>query len=98
MDKFSMKQAETVSAVLKQLAHPDRLKVLCALVDGEKSVNQLVDYCKASQSWVSQFLGKMKLAGLVESKKDGLFVYYKVADPGVVLIMKAVQKAYCKNQ
>ncbi|MBS1958499.1 MAG: helix-turn-helix transcriptional regulator [Bdellovibrionales bacterium] len=89
------KKAEQVSLVLKQLAHPDRLMVLCCLLDGEKTVNELVGYANASQSWVSQFLSKMKLSGLVDSQKKGVFVYYRIAEPRLKAIMTAIYKAYC---
>lgn len=86
-----------VSQVLKQLAHPDRLKVLCCLLESEKTVNDLVDYSNASQSWVSQFLSKMKLSGLVDSRKDGTFVYYRIADPRVQILMQGIYRAYCSE-
>ncbi|MBK9292839.1 MAG: winged helix-turn-helix transcriptional regulator [Oligoflexia bacterium] len=98
MDKFNTKQAFEVATVLKQLAHPDRLRVLCTLVDKEKTVNELVKTCQASQSWVSQFLARMKHEGLVESRREGLYVYYKVADPGISTVMRAIQKAYCNKK
>jgi DNA-binding transcriptional ArsR family regulator len=89
------KRAEEVSEVLKQLAHPDRLKVLCCLLEGEKTVNELVAYADASQSWVSQFLARMKLAGLVESRKAGTFVHYRIAEPRLKTLMDAIYRAYC---
>lgn len=89
------KQAEEVSGVLKQLSHPTRLKVLCCLLQGEKTVTQLVEYADASQSWVSQFLSRMKLEGLVDSKKAGTFVYYRISDPKLKALIDAIYKVYC---
>jgi ArsR family transcriptional regulator len=90
-------KADEVSQVLKQLAHPDRLKVLCHLLEGEKTVNDLVEYSGAAQSWVSQFLSKMKLSGLVEAKKDGIFVYYKIKDHRLKTLLDGIYRAYCKK-
>lgn len=92
------RKAEEVAGVLKQLAHPDRLKVLCALLEGEKTVNELVDYVGASQSWVSQVLSKLRLGGLAESRKDGIYVYYRIAEPRLRSLMEAIYLAYCAPQ
>lgn len=95
MKKGLSKKAEEISLTLKQLAHPDRLMVLCHLLEGEKTVNELVEYIGASQSWVSQFLSKMKLSGLIDSKKKGIFVYYRITEPRLKSIITAIYKAYC---
>jgi ArsR family transcriptional regulator, virulence genes transcriptional regulator len=89
------RQANEVSAILKQLAHPDRLKVLCSLLEKEKTVGELVEYAGASQSWVSQFLSRMKLEGLVESRKEGTSVHYRIADPRLRTLMQAIYRTYC---
>lgn len=88
-------QATRVSAAMKQLAHPVRLKILCSLVDGEKTVSEIVEYCGASQSWVSQFLGRMKLGGIVEARKDGIYARYRISDQNLKELMKAVHRIYC---
>ena len=95
MNEQLAKQAKEVSLVLKQLAHPDRLRVLCCLVDGEKSVSQLVEFAGASQPWVSQFLARMRLHGLVDTRKDGNFVYYRISEPRLKVLLQAIYKAYC---
>jgi ArsR family transcriptional regulator len=89
------KRAKEVSGVLKQLAHPIRLQVLCCLLEGEKTVSELVAYTDASQSWVSQFLARMKLEGLVDARKDGIYVYYRIAEPRLKTLMEAIYRAYC---
>jgi DNA-binding transcriptional ArsR family regulator len=89
--------AEEVSAMLKSLAHPVRLKVLCFLIEGEKSVNDIVDFCGVSQSGVSQFLGRMKREGLVQARKEGSFVYYEIADRRLVKLMRFLKETYCSK-
>ena len=89
------KKAEEVAAVLKQLAHPTRLKLLCGLLDGEKTVGELVESLSEAQSWVSQILSRMKLEGLVEARKEGSFVYYRIADPRLDELMKSIYQIYC---
>lgn len=89
------KYSEEISGVLKQLAHPVRLKILCCLLEQEKKVSEIVEYTGASQSWVSQFLLRMKLEGLVESRKESKSVFYRIHDPRIKELLKAIQKIYC---
>jgi DNA-binding transcriptional ArsR family regulator len=91
------KQAIEVSKTLKALAHPARLKVLCALLEGEKTAGELVDYAGESQSFVSQLLSRMRLEGLIDSRKEGTFVHYQICDPKVVTLMKSIETVFCKK-
>ncbi len=90
------KHAPEVSRTLKLLAHPIRLKLLCALSMGEKTVTELVQYVEASQSWVSQFLTRMRLEGLVDVRRDSKFAYYRIRDVRILSIMEVIQTQYCK--
>ena len=81
--------------ILKALAHPHRLQILCHIADQDRTVGELEKLCGASQSAVSQFLGRMKCEGLVSSKKEGQFVSYRIADPRIVKTIQALQKIYC---
>ena len=92
------RQAVEVSATLKTLAHPVRLKILCSLVEGEKTVSEIIAYCGASQSWVSQFLGRMRLEGLVEARKEGNFSRYRIADPQLRELMSSIYRIYCNKK
>jgi DNA-binding transcriptional ArsR family regulator len=74
------------STLLKLLAHPVRLSLLCNLLHhGEQSVSALVkmEAGAASQSQISQFLAKMRRSGLVDSHKEGQIVYYAIQSPVV---------------
>lgn len=88
-------RCDAVSQVLKSLSHPVRLKVLCFVMDGEKSVNELTDFCGISQSAMSQFLNRMRLDGIVSSRKDGTHVYYGIGDANIVKLLRAIREIYC---
>lgn len=90
-----MKKSEEVSRILKCLAHPLRLKVLCCLLEGEKSVNELVEYCGGSQSGMSQYLGKLKAENVLQSSKEGTFIYYSLKDQNLKKLIKALKEIYC---
>ncbi|MBX2995317.1 MAG: helix-turn-helix transcriptional regulator [Bdellovibrionaceae bacterium] len=89
-------KSEGVASLLKHLSHPPRLLILCALAEGELSVGDLEQACGASQSSVSQFLKAMKMEGLVEARRDGKQVYYKIADQRVVKLMKSLYQIFCR--
>lgn len=84
------------AALLRSLSHPGRLLVLGHLLQGEKSVSELQQLCGISQSQLSQFLGRMKLEGLVRSEKKGRFCYYSTASPKVTRLIEAISSIYCK--
>ncbi|MDA0329346.1 MAG: metalloregulator ArsR/SmtB family transcription factor [Gemmatimonadetes bacterium] len=65
------------------LSEPARLKILNVLLDGERTVSELVDATELNQANLSKHLGLLRSSGFVERRKDGLFSYYRVADPSV---------------
>lgn len=91
-----MTQSEQVSQVLKLLSHPGRLKILCALIEGEKTVNELTELCELSQSASSQFLARMKAEGLLDSRRESHFVYYQIQDLKIKKLIKSIKEIFCK--
>jgi DNA-binding transcriptional ArsR family regulator len=86
---------DNVAAILKAIAHPQRLMLLCHLAGGEKTVGELERLCGGSQSSISQFLKLMKLEDMLTSEKRGLFVYYKILDPKVKKLVFSLYKIFC---
>ncbi|MCB1537736.1 MAG: helix-turn-helix transcriptional regulator [Rhodospirillales bacterium] len=86
--------------LLKLLAHPVRLSILCNLLHrGELSVGDIVDAedGRASQSQVSQFLGKMRSEGLVTSRKVAQTVYYRLDSAPARAVIQYLYDTYCGN-
>lgn len=93
--EFSLiEQSNDVSQMLKALAHPQRLQLLCYLSQRERTVRELEKLCRASQSHISQFLARMKSERLVISRRSGNFVYYKVRDERIIKLIRALGKIY----
>ena len=67
---------ETAAETLKLLADPTRLRVVWALLHGEHSVNELADHVGVRPSAVSQHLAKLRLAGLVRTRRSGNRIFY----------------------
>lgn len=90
------RKSEEVSILLKQLSHPQRLLILCSLTEGERSVSEIEQSCGASQSSVSQFLKGMRLEGLLESRRQGKMIYYRIVDKRVQALIKAFYPIFCR--
>ena len=93
---FMTEKCDEVSSVLKSISHPVRLKVLCHVMDTEKTVNELTEFCDISQSAMSQFLIRLRAEGVLSSRKEGTFVYYMLADPKLKKLIRALKEIYCK--
>lgn len=65
------------------LSEPMRLRLIQGLFAGEKSVNTLVHETGGTQTNVSRHLQTLMHAGIVRRRKDGLQVYYSIADPSI---------------
>lgn len=72
------------------LADPLRLKIVHALVDGEKNVNTLVEATGGLQANISRHLQKLKSAGVVNRRKEGAQVFYSIADPSIYALCEQV--------
>lgn len=90
------RQSEEVAALLKQLSHPQRLLILCSMAEGEKSVSEVEKACGASQSAVSQFLKGMRLEGLIEYRREGKQVFYKIVDKRVLELIRSLYHIFCR--
>ncbi len=75
---------------LKAMADPTRLRILHALKDGESSVTRLLTGLGCSQANVSKHLSVLRHSGLVGARRDGVNVYYRIADPAVFAICDSV--------
>src|SRR5436309_13039379 len=75
----------------KALSSPHRLEILELLAQGERTVDSLATELGLSLANTSQHLQALRRAVLVESRKDGLFVFYRLADPAVFELSRAVR-------
>lgn len=89
--------AEQAAELLSALASPVRLLLLCALVEGEKSVTELISRTTHSQSAISQHLAKMRMLGLVATRREGQAIYYRLASAEAQQILASLYKIYCGN-
>jgi ArsR family transcriptional regulator len=89
--------AAEAAAMLKELANPARLLILCQLIDGEKSVGELCRTIELSQSAVSQHLARLREAGLVDTEKRGQMVFYRLCNMEAHALLSTLYLIYCKR-
>jgi ArsR family transcriptional regulator, virulence genes transcriptional regulator len=84
---------------MAQLSHPQRLRVLCLLVnEGELSVADLLKHIPLTASALSQHLAKMKDEGLISSRRIAKNVYYTIQRNDIRELLKVMHKLYCSGQ
>jgi ArsR family transcriptional regulator len=96
MDVAQMTEsAREAAAFLKALAHEGRLMILCHLSGGEKSVTALEQLLDSRQAAVSQQLARLRMEGLVDNRRDGKTIYYRIANPRVAQMIATVHEMFC---
>ena len=90
--------AAEAADLLKSLANPGRLRLLCALVPGERTVGELEAATGASQSYVSGQLLRLRAEGLVSCTRDGRSMHYRLADPRVRPLLEKIYDLFCPTE
>ena len=78
MKRQTQRHYESRARIAKALAHPSRLLMLDALQEGERCVCELTELVGGDQSTVSKHLALLKQAGLVEDRRQGTLIYYRM--------------------
>jgi ArsR family transcriptional regulator len=99
MSSWNPKQAlfAQFAAVAKAAAHPHRLALLEQLAQGERSVEVLADRTQVSIANASQHLQHMRRAGLVGARRNGKFIFYRLADDSVLELLASVRRIAERN-
>jgi ArsR family transcriptional regulator len=74
------------------LANPTRLEILSLLRDGKKSVNELAALTGVRQATISQHLAVLRQRGVVSTKREGMNVFYEVANPKVTVACNIIRE------
>ena len=95
-DALAMKaSADDACALLKGLANPHRLILVCSLIDGEKSVGALAEILGASKTLTSQHLGLLRRDGVVSTRRDGQTIYYALQSGRARAVVETLSKHFC---
>jgi len=89
--------AEQASELLKSLANPHRLMILCQLVEGERSVGELAAFLGLRGSTVSQHLALLRREGLVAARREGQTIWYGISSQSARQVLEILFELYCAN-
>ncbi|CEK20640.1 transcriptional regulator, ArsR family [Chthonomonas calidirosea] len=90
---IDLETLQRVAPIIRNAAHPLRLRILDYLqhAGGERNVSQIVEAAEAEQAVVSQQLRILKDQGILSARREGTNVYYRIADPSVLLLLDCIR-------
>ena len=96
LDMRAMQLAATkASGLLKTLANPDRLLLLCQLTQGEHCVSEMEGLLGILQPTLSQQLGVLRQEGLVTTRREGKQIFYSIASKEALAVMQVLYQQFC---
>jgi DNA-binding transcriptional ArsR family regulator len=95
--ELQQKVYEGRAAVLKALGQPTRLQILDLLKEGERCVCEIFPAINQEQANVSKHLSILKQAGILESRKEGLRIIYRIKSPEVLELLEGVSRLLKKQ-
>lgn len=94
LDRFQASAAQA-SSLLKAMSNEHRLMILCQLGGGELQVSELLERVGLSQSALSQHLARLRDDNLVSARREGVAVFYRIADPAALRIIAVLAEIFC---
>ena len=89
--KIDVQPYEVQAQRFKLLTHPVRLAILDILRDGEHCVCHLEAYLGYRQAYISQQVAVLREAGLIQDRRDGWNIFYRVTDPLIYSVLDTIQ-------
>jgi len=96
--KAMRRHSGEAASMMRVLSHEARLRVLCELVDGEKTAGDLVARSGLSQSALSQHLAKLRAEGLVATRREAQAIFYRLDDPKAARLLGVLYEIYCRRR
>lgn len=83
------------TTLLKALSNEKRLRIICALYAGEKSVGELEDIVDLSQSALSQHLARLRRDNVVQFRRQAQTIYYSLDNSATEALLHCLHDVYC---
>ena len=87
--------AGSATELLKALGQPNRLMILCLLVERERPVGELATLLGARDSTISQHLSLLRRDGLVQARREGQTIWYAIASEPARRVLETLSAIYC---
>ncbi len=90
--------ASEAADLMKQLSNPNRLMIVCTLMQQELSVGELNERVPLSQSALSQHLASLRQAGLVATRRESQTIYYRLQGDHAVRVVALLKDLFCPDE
>ncbi len=90
--------ADKACSLMRVMANADRLMLLCALSQGEKSVGELETVLQIFQPTLSQQLTVLREAQLVKTRREGKSIYYSISSQSAMAVMQVLHQEICQSE
>jgi ArsR family transcriptional regulator, virulence genes transcriptional regulator len=87
--------SEKAAGLLKAMASPVRLRILCLLAEREMSVGEIADSLNIREQATSQQLAQLRLEGLIEGRRDAQRIFYRLASQDIERVLATLREIYC---
>lgn len=91
------REIEHLADLLKSIAHPIRLKILCLLQEKEMTVGELRNAVQTTHANVSQHLAILRNHGIIDFRKDANFIYNRISDGRMTELIKTMRSLFCEQ-
>ena len=88
-------RAGEVANLLKTLSHPARLMIVCTLIEGEHSVGEIEEKLDLHQPHLSQHLTVLRGSGIVETRREGKQIFYRLTEEKVARLVAVLYDIFC---
>lgn len=96
LDAAALKaSADDACDLLKALANPHRLMIVCTLIEGEQSVGALAQLLGVRETLASQHLGLLRRDGVVAARREGQTIYYGLQSGHARALIETLSSLFC---
>ncbi|MFZ4692657.1 MAG: ArsR/SmtB family transcription factor [Burkholderiaceae bacterium] len=89
--------ANNACALMRVMSNPDRLMLLCQLAQGERRVGELEELLDIQQPTLSQQLAVLREEALVETRREGKQIYYRVTSQAALAVIHILYQQFCET-
>ena len=97
MNKTVFTKAEGIAEMLSRISHPSRLMIICMLLKKEMYVQELVSELGTTKGNISQHLRVLADRDLIQKRRDGNRIFYRIKDPNMKNLITRIKQLYCPD-
>jgi len=95
---MEQKEIAPLADLLKSIAHPIRLKILCLLQEREMTVGDIKSEVQTTHANISQHLSILRNQGIIDFRRDANFIFNRISDDRVTQLIRTLRQLYCEQK